>query len=189
MPPESSCGYWPRRRAASGMRTRSSHRRALARASACERPRWARGPSAICSPTVMCGVRAVRGSWKIMVIRAPRMRLNAAVGIPSSSWPRKRIEPDAWPLAARSPIAVMNVWLFPEPLSPTTPRHSPSRTVSETPLTASTTPSGESKPTRRSLISSTDGVDSVRIGPSLACMNRLQRAGLQPAARPGVHPR
>ncbi len=41
----------------------------------------------------------------------------------------------------------MKVWLLPDPLSPTTPRHSPGATVSDTPLTASTTASWVSKRT------------------------------------------
>ena len=144
MPPDSSCGYWFIRRAASGMRTWSSHWRARALASLSETPRCRRSGSAICSPIFTCGVRAVSGSWKIMVIFEPRMRFSSRVFRPSSSWPSKVAEPVAVPFWASRPMTVMKVWLFPDPLSPTTPRHSPWPTSRETPRTASTTPSGVS---------------------------------------------
>ncbi len=53
MPPDSSCGYCRSRRAASGMRTRSSHSRARFIAASRERPRCARIGSAIWSPIRM----------------------------------------------------------------------------------------------------------------------------------------
>ncbi len=147
MPPESSCGYWASRRRASGMRTFSSQARAWSMASRPPMPRWRRSGSAICSPIFTCGVSAVSGSWKIIVIFEPRMRLRSPSFSPSSSWPLNFAEPSARPLAARRPITAMKVWLLPEPLSPTTPRHSPRPTLKETPRTASTTPSWVEKRT------------------------------------------
>ena len=78
------------------------------------------------------------GSWKIMVIFDPRIRLSSRGFSVSNSFPRNFAEPDARPLRARSPITAMKVWLLPEPLSPTTPSVSPRGTVSDTPRTACT---------------------------------------------------
>ncbi len=153
------------RRAASGMRTRSSHCRARRRASSRERLRWTLSGSAIWAPMVMWGVRAVSGSWKIMVMREPRMRFSARGFRPSSSWPRNRAEPFVWPLRAKRPITAMKVWLLPEPLSPTIPTHSPRPTSRLTLRTASTSPSGVSKPTDRSEIDSTASCGSVTLAP------------------------
>ena len=95
------------------------------------------------------------GSWKIMVILEPRMRFSLWTGRPSNSWPLNLIDPEALPFRARSPMAAMKVWLLPEPLSPTTPRHSPLATASEMPRTASTSPSWVEKPILRSSIDRT----------------------------------
>jgi len=138
MPPESSCGYWRMRRAASGMRTLSSQSRARLSASAPDRPRCSRSGSAICSPIRTCGVSAVSGSWKIMVIFEPRTLFSSRGFRPSSSWPCSLADPAARPLRASRPMTAMNVWLLPEPLSPTTPRVSPRATARETPRTAFT---------------------------------------------------
>ena len=60
---------------------------------ASDRPRCRRRGSAICSPIRTCGVSAVSGSWKIMVIFEPRMRLSSRGFRPSSSWPWNFAEP------------------------------------------------------------------------------------------------
>ncbi len=85
-----------------------------------------------------------------MVIFEPRSRFRAAGFNPSTSSPWNRIEPPARPLRAKRPMAVMKVWLLPEPLSPTTPRHSPAATQRLTPRTAWTRPSWVAKSTVRS---------------------------------------
>ncbi len=141
MPPDSSCGYCLRRRFASGMRTFSSHSCACAIAALASMPRCSRSGSAICSPMRTCGVSAVSGSWKIIVILEPRMSFSWPGFSPSSSLPLNLADPSARPFCANRPITAMKVWLLPDPLSPTTPRHSPRPTLSETPRTASTTPS------------------------------------------------
>ena len=58
MPPESWCGYSPRRRAAAGISTCSSRRSASARAAALSRPLCRRSDSAICSPMLKHRVEA-----------------------------------------------------------------------------------------------------------------------------------
>ena len=160
MPPDSSCGYWFIRRAASGMRTCFSHSSALALAAASLIPRCSRSGSAICSPIRTCGVSAVSGSWKIIVIFEPRILFSARGFSPSSSWPLNRIEPLALPLAASRPMAAMKVWLLPEPLSPTTPSTSPRATLKETPRTALTIPSWVLKSIFRSSMERTGSANS-----------------------------
>ena len=78
----------------------------------------------ICLPTRICGVSEVRGSWKIMVTALPRNLFNWPVGALRISVPRYFTLPLALPLPASNPKAARNSWLLPEPLSPTTPRHS-----------------------------------------------------------------
>src|SRR6202030_1317086 len=93
-------------------------------------------------------------SWNIMAMRLPRMRFNSSGAIPSSSAPRKRALPVTRPFAARSPITVSNVWLLPDPDSPTTPTVSPSAIAKDTSLTALTSPSRMVKRVLRFLTSS-----------------------------------
>jgi hypothetical protein len=87
-----------------------------------------------------------------MVIFEPRILFRAWGLSPKSSWPLNRMDPVARPLPASRPMAVMKVWLLPDPLSPTTPRHSPAFTDRDTPRTASTRPSSSWKLTFRSSI-------------------------------------
>jgi hypothetical protein len=80
--------------------------------------------------------------------------------------PGPRTGPSRWrrPLPASRPMTVMKVWLLPEPLSPTTPRHSPAATDRDTPRTASTRPSWVWKLTFRSSTART-GWDTGTLGP------------------------
>ncbi len=73
MPPLSSNGYWLTRRSGSLMPTRSSRSTVCARASLRVIPRCTRSTSPTWLPTACTGLRAVIGSWKIMLIRFPRM--------------------------------------------------------------------------------------------------------------------
>ena len=82
----------------------------------------------------------------------PRMLRSTFAGAPISSWPLNLTEPVASPLPARRPIAAMNIWLLPEPDSPTTPTTSPLAMSKVAPLTAWTMPSGVLKRTWRSWI-------------------------------------
>src|ERR1700749_3484184 len=123
-----------------------------------------RMPSMSCSPTVICGVSDVSGSWKIIVILEPRSLFNAFCGAPRISSPRYLTLPVAWPFCASSPVAPRNSWLLPEPDSPTTPRHSPAPTVRSSLRTACTSPSGVVKRTSKSLISSIVSAISAILG-------------------------
>ena len=98
----------------------------------------------------MCGVSDVSGSWKIIEMRAPRISLSCLRSSPFISTPSNRIDPSTLPLAAVRPIAASTVWLLPEPLSPTRPRHSPGATLNDSFFTASTSPSCVWKDTERS---------------------------------------
>ena len=84
---------------------------------------------------------------KIIVIFEPRTRFSSRGFRPSSSRPCSFADPETSPFAAVRPITAMKVWLLPEPLSPTTPRVVPRGIASETPRTASTTPSSVAKAT------------------------------------------
>src|SRR5690606_23101233 len=99
-----------------------------------------------------------------------------------SSSPSNRAEPVTRPLAAIRPITAMKVWLLPEPLSPTTPRHSPGRTSSDTPRTAGTSPSGVSKVTDRSRISRTAGSAMTRLLLAPGTLMAAAAAGKEPAS-------
>jgi hypothetical protein len=99
-------------------------------------PSCTRGTSAIWSPTVNTGLRAVIGSWKIIATRAPR-RAQLALGRvirsrPSNStWLPGSISPGGR-IRRRIESAVTDL---PQPLSPTTPRVSPAWTSNDTPST------------------------------------------------------
>ena len=73
MPPDSSCGYWLRRRAGSGMRTSCEQRlggRPARPLATCRGA--ARSGSAIWRPIFITGLSDVIGSWKIIAISLPQ---------------------------------------------------------------------------------------------------------------------
>jgi hypothetical protein len=85
-------------------------------------------------------------------------------------------------------MTAMKVWLFPDPLSPTTPRVSPGRTSREIPRTAGTDPSRVWKSMRRSSIERT-GLGGVCVTGGSAGVRRnigatAQKGNRQTAARP-----
>ena len=84
-----------------------------------------------------------------MVIFEPRIWLSSCRDSLETSRPWKLIEPETSPLPAGRPITARKVWLLPEPLSPTMPRHSPGATSNDSDFTASTRPSGVSNATLR----------------------------------------
>ena len=143
MPPDSSCGYWSRRRSASGMRTSVSSRLAVALASSRPMPRWLRSGSSICRPIFISGFSDVIGSWKIIAIslpHTPRMSFGAR---PRMSCPSKRTAPPRWvPRRGTRPMMVRDSTVLPEPDSPTTPSALPRSSENVTPSTARTTPRG-----------------------------------------------
>jgi hypothetical protein len=97
-----------------------------------------RTASTICSPTVVTGLRATEGSWKIIEIPAPRSFARRDERRPS--WLAETIC-SPWnvmlPLVTaivggRMPRIARRVMLLPEPDSPTNPRASPGLTVKDT---------------------------------------------------------
>ena len=73
IPPDISCGYCSRRRAASGMRTSRSSRSAVSVAVLAFMSRCTRSGSAICAPIFISGFSELIGSWKIIAISWPQM--------------------------------------------------------------------------------------------------------------------
>ncbi len=57
----------------------------------------------------------------------PRTVFSSASAAPSSSWPRKRTEPETCAVRGSSPITASDVTDLPEPDSPTMPSTSPGR--------------------------------------------------------------
>ena len=96
MPPDSSCGYdfQP------GLRLGDADRRQHARgersqARSCGTRSCSRMASAICSPTLITGLREVIGSWKIMAMSRPRIWRISPPLIVSRSRPLNRTSPDS----------------------------------------------------------------------------------------------
>ena len=122
MPPDSSCGYWSRRRAASGMLTSRSSRSAVSRAVFLDISRCTRSGSAIWSPIFISGFSEVIGSWKIIAISWPHTWRICDVDRPISSCPSNRTDPSRMRLLpASSPITDRDRTVLPEPDSPTMP--------------------------------------------------------------------
>ena len=122
-----------------GLSTSSSTSRARCIACSREAPRWSRTLSAIWRPIVIVGLSDVRGSWKIMPTSLPRIVPISLSAMGTMSRPSIRTEPAVmWPTFGRSFMIDRPVVVFPQPDSPTTPRHSPSSTWNETSSTAIT---------------------------------------------------
>ncbi len=95
-PPDSWCGQLSRRFSGSRMCTRSSSSSVRARASVSLMPLCRISVSRICLCTVCSGFSDVIGSWKIMPIWSPRMRIRSAGLAPIISSPLKRMLPFGW---------------------------------------------------------------------------------------------
>ena len=95
-PPESSWGKAPSRAAASRMPTSSRSSSTRRRAASGGSPLCKVSTSATWRSTLCSGFNAVIGSWKIMAMRLPRMRLITAPVAPRSSSPLKRMLPEGW---------------------------------------------------------------------------------------------
>ncbi len=139
------------------MRTRSSIRRASARAAAWPLPWCTRIDSAICSPAVKTGLSEVIGSWKIIAISAPRIsRISALEACARSRIAPVRRRNSIRPVAILPPpcstrrIRASEVTDLPEPDSPTIARVSPASTWKDRSRTASTVRSEVAKRTVRS---------------------------------------
>src|SRR5436853_283437 len=109
-------------------------------------PPWAITAEAIWSPMENTGLREVIGSWKTMAICAPRTRRIASASLASRSSPSKSTRPAATrPGGGTSRMMDSEVTLFPQPLSPTSPRTSPRPMAKLTPSTARSTPCAVAK--------------------------------------------
>src|SRR5262249_22292105 len=85
------------------------------------------------------GLSVIIGSWKIIASLAPRSARSRSSGVPTSSSPRKRIDPPMTrPGGSTSPKIEKPVTVLPEPDSPTSPSTSPRSTVKVTPATGRT---------------------------------------------------
>ena len=95
--------------------------------------------SVICAPTLINGLSAVCGSWKIIAISLPRMPRQARSLLPSSSAPINCTLPLtlAW---SKSPIRAKAVTDLPEPDSPTKASFSPARMCKQTSCTTVLSP-------------------------------------------------
>ncbi len=100
-----------------------------------------RGPSAIWCPTRITGLSALIGSWKIIEIFGPRIRLRSGRASGTRSTPSSTIWPAVtFASGGSTPRIARSVMLLPDPDSPTRPSASPPTTSSETPSTARTVP-------------------------------------------------
>src|SRR5215469_18903556 len=122
------------------MPTRPSTSMARCRACVVVAPRCSRTVSEIWSPMVIVGFSDVIGSWKIMPISLPRtwriwLSSTEEISLPS----RTIFPPTMCPPGGRSRMMDSAVIVFPQPDSPTMPRHSPGSTVRLTPSRAWTT--------------------------------------------------
>ena len=129
IPPENSCGKALARTAGSGIPTRSSSSTARAAASDLLIVPCASRASVICSPTRYTGVSAESGSWNTMLMELPRSLDNSRSPSPSSSRPRRRIEPLIRACSGSRPITASADTDLPEPDSPTMASTSPSETA------------------------------------------------------------
>ena len=190
MPPDSWWGYQRTRSSGEGMPTERRSSTAVAPASLRSRSRWRRSDSVIWRPTRTTGLRAVIGSWKIMVIWAPHTWRSSAGSRVVISWPANRTEPlRSTSRVGSRPMIDRESTVFPEPDSPTTPRVSPRSKVRETPSTARTVPREVRKAVWRSsttsrglaVTSSTSGNWRVEEGPArrrlTACPPGCRTAG------------
>ena len=190
-PPESWCGYAPRRRLGSGMPTSWSSASARTIASRRPMPRCFVSGSHTCWPTVKTGLSELIGSWNTQAISRPRRPCRSSSEAASMSRPWNVTEPVRSALSGSRLRIDIAVTLLPEPDSPTSATVVFSGTSKLTPLTASTrwtTP--PSRPVRnatcRSRMPSSSGAaaveDAVLIrGPSAS--GRARRAARRSSAR------
>ncbi len=110
---------------------------------------WARRPSAICHPTVYTGLSAVDGSWKTIATSRPRMARSSSAETLSTFCPEMTMAPERCAVSGSSPRMDRAVTVLPDPDSPTIASTSPGETLSDTSLTAWTSPPSVEKVTSR----------------------------------------
>ena len=117
---------------------------------------WVSTASAIWSPTLKTGLRAVIGSWKIIEMSFPRTCCICCSESLSRSLPRNLISPLATlAFCSSSRMTVSALTLLPQPDSPTRPTVVPAGMVRFSPRTARTVPPCTRNWTCRSLTSRT----------------------------------
>ena len=164
MPPDSWKGYHRTRSSGEGIPTERRSSTAVASASLRSRSRWSRSDSVIWRPIRFTGLRAVIGSWKIMLIWAPQTWRSWAGASVVISWSANRTVPLRTTSRTGSrPMMDRERTVFPEPDSPTMPRVSPRSTVNETPSTAWTVPRPVRKAVWRSSTTSRGPVSVVDV--------------------------
>jgi len=143
IPPLIWCGYSLYRFSGSGMWTSFNVWIILSRASASSHGICAFATSISCWPTVQRGSNDDIGSWKIMLIRMPRILRYSLPGSPTSSRPSKSMLPSIRAGGTfTNPSIEWAVTLFPQPDSPTKARTSSRSRWRLISSTARTMPSG-----------------------------------------------
>src|SRR5258706_7696139 len=133
------------RRSGSGMPTRFSQSTAFAIAASPRMAVWRSMTSVIWRPTVMTGFKLVDGSWKMMLMRRPRMSRIFASGNCVMSVPSTSTLPELTrPLSGSRRRIDKAVIDLPQPDWPTNAKVSPRLMVSERASTARTRPLSES---------------------------------------------
>src|SRR6516162_8424532 len=141
------------------MPTRPSTSTARACAVLASAPRCRITVSAIWSPTVIVGFSEVIGSWKIIPTSLPRTwRMPSSFSEEISCPSRTIFPPVMCPPGGSSCMIDSAVMVFPDPDSPTTPRHSPASTLRLTPSSACTVARRSRISVRRSSIWSSGGM-------------------------------
>ncbi len=127
MPPESWNGYHRTRSSGEGMPTERRSSTAVDCASFLSMSRWRTSDSAIWAPIRLTGLRAVIGSWKIMLSSAPHTGRSSRSLMADSSWPPKWTVPlRSTSRGGRRPMIERERTVLPEPDSPTIPSVLPS---------------------------------------------------------------
>ena len=104
MPPDSSCGYWSRRRSGSGMPHAAEQLRLPSRGrSSCPCRGACSSGSVICLPIFISGFSETIGFWKTIDISAPQRWRICFVGRPRISWPANLTEPSDRSVRAAGP--------------------------------------------------------------------------------------
>src|SRR2546425_4408449 len=152
MPPENSCGKSRRRSRLMPTSSRRSPTRFIASSSSTFS--WRMMGSAICRPMFRTGFREFIAPWKMIETSFQRIRWIESSDSLTRFLPLNRISPlTILPLYGRSRMTASAVVVFPQPLSPASPRPSPSPSSNETPWSARTGPAWVVYSMKRSLTS------------------------------------
>ncbi len=146
MPPDSSKGYQRRRCSGEGMPDRAEQLDGGLPGRDRSMSRWSRRLSVIWSPMRLTGLRAVIGSWKIMLSSAPHTWRSWSGDMAVRSWPAKCTVPErttSW--RGRRPMIDRASTVLPDPDSPTTPSVSPASKLEGDAVDGPDRPSGRAE--------------------------------------------